>query len=115
MDAAVVIFSEVILFLAVLAAAAVGGWYFTWLLCRLTQIHWYWALVGTAGAGLLVATLVWLGFSIGHGDLGKGVKPSGVALSALVVACACALIPAVMTVFCFRYYRARATRSGNVV
>ena len=107
--------AEGVIFLAVLAAAAVGGSYFTGLLCRLTRVHWYWAVVGTAGAGLLLAAFVWLGFSVGHGDLGKGVKPSEVALSALVVACGCALIPSVMTVLYFRYYRPRSARSGNVV
>ena len=106
---------ETVIFLAVLAAAAVGGWYFTWLLCRLTRVHWYWAVVGTAGAGLLIATLVWLGFSMGHGDLGKGVKPTEVALSALVVGCGSALIPAVMTVLYYRYYRPRSSHSDNVV
>ena len=103
------------IFLAVPAAAAVGGWYLTWLLCRLTLVHWYLAFVGTAGAGLLIATLVWLGFSMGHGDLGKGVKPSEVALSVLVVACGCALIPAIMTVLHYRYYRPKSYHSGNEV
>jgi hypothetical protein len=106
---------DAVIFLAVLAAAAAGGWYFTWLLCRLTRVHWYWAVVGTAGTGLLIATLVWLGFSMGHGDLGEGIKPLEFALLVLVVACGCALIPAVMTVLHYRYYRPRSSHSGNVV
>ena len=93
---------EAVIFLAALAAAGVGGWYFTWLLCRLTRVHWYWAVVGTAGAGLLIAALVWLGFS-------------EIALSVLVVACGSALIPAVMTVLHYRYYRPRSSHPGNEV
>jgi hypothetical protein len=107
--------AEAVIFLAVLTAAMVAGSYFTGLLCRLSRVHWYWAVVGTAGAGLLIGAFVWLGLSVGHGDLGKGVKPTEVALSALVVGCGSALIPAVMTVLYYRYYRPRSSHPDNVV
>ncbi len=107
--------SETVILLALLAFAAVGGSYLTGVLCRLAHVRWYWAIAGTTGAGLLAASFVWLGLSIGGGDLGKGVKAWQIAGSVLVVTSGCALVPAVMTFLYYRFCRPKPSRSGNGV
>jgi hypothetical protein len=106
--------NAVLIFAALVASAAVGGVYFTALLCRTIRPRWYWAVVGTVGSGLLVAALWWLGLSLGHGDLGNGLNPRGAACMVLVLACGCALVPATMTFLHYRFYRPRPSRPRNV-
>jgi hypothetical protein len=94
---------------------ATAGWYITRLLCLSIRVRWYWVFVGTAGGGLLTAGLVWLGLSLGHGDLGKGARPRDAALFMLMIACGCAFIPAVMTFLHYRFYCPRRSRPTNVL
>ena len=104
-----------LILIVLFALPATAGWYITNLLCRSAGVRWCWVIVGTAGSGLLTAALVWLGLSLGHGDLGKGARPRDAALLMLVIACGCALIPALMTFLHYRFYSPRRSRSSNVL
>jgi hypothetical protein len=106
---------DVLILIVPFVLPAAAGWYLTNLLCRSVSLRWYWVIVGTAGAGILTAALVWLGLSLGPGDLGKGMRPRDAALLVLVIACGCALIPALMTFLHYRFYSPRRSRSSNVL
>ncbi len=106
---------DVLMLIVLWALPATAGWYITNSLCRSVKVRWYWTIVGTAGAGAFTAALVWLGLSLGHGDLGKGARPRDAALFMFVIGCGCALIPAVMTFLHYRFYSPRGSRSSNVL
>jgi hypothetical protein len=106
---------DLLILVVPLALPATAGWDITRLLCLSIRVRWYWAVVGTAGAGLLTAALVWLGLSLGHGDLGKGARPRDAAFLVLVIGCGCALIPALMTFLHYRFYCPRRSRPTNVL
>jgi len=104
---------DVLNLIVLFALPATAGWYITNLLCRSVRARWYWAIVGTVGSGLLTAALVWLGLSLGPGDLGKGARPRDATLFVFVIACGCAAIPALMTFLHYRFYSPWHSRSSN--
>jgi hypothetical protein len=106
---------DVLILIVLFALPATAGWYITNLLCRSVRVRWYWAIVGTVASGVFTAALVWLRLSLGHGDLGKGARPRDAAFLMLLIACGCALIPAVMTFLHYRFYSPRRSRSSNVL
>ena len=97
---------ETIAIITILVMAACGGVYLTVLFLRTSRqrFGWHWAFVGTIASGLLTSLFVWFGLSLAHGQLTKGLPEWAIALLAFMWACACAFVPAVLTVW---YYRRR--------
>ena len=69
---------DLLIFVVLFALPATAGWYITRLLCLSIRVRWYWAVVGTAGAGLLTAAFVWLGLS--HLAMGTSARARGLGM-----------------------------------